>query len=194
MSTHSAFRATNVFVARVLGLALVSTAALAHPGHELPGNMLMEGLTHPLTGVDHLLAMFAVGLWSALAHENIRTAIWTPVSFLCLLLIGALLGMAGLSLPAIEPIIMASLMVLGLLVASRISLPNWTGAALAGFFALFHGIAHGAELPVGGSAVLYIIGFMLATFALHLADAPDWRRHCSLWHCSFGRLKLLVIP
>jgi urease accessory protein len=130
--------------------------------------MLMEGLTHPLTGVDHLLAMFAVGLWSALTHENIRAAIWTPVSFLCLLLVGALLGMAGLSLPAIEPIIMASLLVLGLLVASRVSLPNWASAALVGFFALFHGIAHGAELPMGGSAAAFIVGFMLTTFALHI--------------------------
>lgn len=168
MSTRSSFRSVCRFTTRALGLALVSTTVLAHPGHEIPGNMFLSGLSHPFTGIDHLFAIFAVGLWSALTHDNLRSAIWTPVSFLALLLIGALLGMAGVHLPAIEPIIMASLLVLGLLVASRISLPNWAGASLVGFFALFHGIAHGSELPVGGSATAFILGFMLSTFTLHV--------------------------
>lgn len=93
---------------------------------------------------------------------------WTPASFLCLLLVGALAGVAGLHLPAVEPIIMASLLVLGLLVASRATLPNWAGSALVGFFALFHGMAHGAELPHAASPAYFIAGFMLATLALHL--------------------------
>ncbi|HEY9278809.1 MAG TPA: HupE/UreJ family protein [Eoetvoesiella sp.] len=164
----SSFKSVGVFMAYALGLSLVSTAALAHPGHEVADNLFLSGLAHPLTGVDHLLAMLAVGLWSALTHDNVRAAVWTPISFLCLLLIGALMGMAGIALPAIEPIIMASLLVLGLLVASRVSLPNWAGAALVGFFALFHGMAHGSELPLGGSAAAFIAGFMLSTFALHL--------------------------
>lgn len=169
MSIHSFFRSVCLFTTRALGLVLVSTAVLAHPGHEIPGNMFLSGLSHPLTGIDHLFAMFAVGLWSALTHNSLRSAIWTSISFLALLLTGALLGMAGVHLPAIEPMIMASLLILGLLVATRITLPNWAGALLVGFFAVFHGIAHGSELPVGGSATAFILGFMLTTFALHVS-------------------------
>ena len=166
--TKFSSQSVSVFVVRALGLTLVSGAALAHPGHEIPGNMFLSGLSHPLTGIDHLFAMLAVGLWSALTHDNIRSALWTPVSFLSLLLVGALLGMAGVTLPAIEPIIMASLLVLGLLVASRAALPTWASTALVGFFALFHGMAHGSELPIGGSAAAFIAGFMLTTFTLHV--------------------------
>lgn len=170
MSTSTPLRTLSARAAAIIGLALISTTALAHPGHdhEIAGNMFTAGLLHPLTGFDHLLAMLAVGMWAALTHNNIRQAIWTPVSFLALLLIGALAGVAGISLPAVEPMIMASLFVLGLLLASRISLPNWAGAALVGFFAIFHGLAHGAELPVGASATVFIAGFMLSTLALHV--------------------------
>ncbi|MBP6020060.1 MAG: HupE/UreJ family protein [Burkholderiaceae bacterium] len=169
MSTPSIFRSITVFLARASGLALLSGAALAHPGHEVSSNMLLSGLTHPLTGMDHLFAMLAVGLWAALTHKSVSSALWTPVSFLCLLLVGALLGLAGFTLPAMEPMIMGSLLVLGLLVASRLALPNWAGAALVGFFALFHGMAHGAELPLGGSAAAFIAGFMATTLALHVS-------------------------
>lgn len=168
MSIHSFFRSVNVFAARASALAVISTAALAHPGHGSPGTALFAGLSHPMTGLDHLYAMLAVGLWSALAHTTIRTALWTPISFLCLLLTGSLLGSTGVFLPFIEPMIMASLLVLGLLVASRASLPSWAGMALIGFFALFHGLAHGSELPVGSNAAAFIAGFMMSTFALHV--------------------------
>lgn len=170
MSISTPLRTISARAAGAIGLALISTTALAHPGHgqEVAGNMFVAGLLHPLTGFDHLLAMLAVGMWAALTHNNIRQAIWTPLSFLALLLAGALAGIAGISLPAVEPMIMASLFVLGLLLASRISLPNWAGVALVGFFAVFHGLAHGAELPVGVSATVFIIGFMLSTLALHI--------------------------
>lgn len=168
MPIHAYVRSICRFIIRALGLAAISGAALAHPGHEVSGNMFLSGLIHPLTGFDHLLAMLAVGLWAALTHSSFRQAIQTPISFLCLLLIGALAGMSGFSLPAIEPVIMASLFVLGLLVITRFSMPTWAAAILVGFFALFHGMAHGAELPAQGSAAAFIAGFMLTTFALHL--------------------------
>lgn len=168
MSIKTLIRKSGLLIAHASVLALVSGAALAHPGHEVSANMFVSGLIHPLTGLDHLLAMLAVGLWSALSHQTVRQALWTPVSFLCLLLVGALAGIAGLNLPAVEPIIMASLLVLGLLVASRVTLPNWAGSALVGFFALFHGMAHGAELPHAANPAYFVAGFMLATLALLL--------------------------
>ncbi len=160
----------------VCGILLSGTCApaLAHPGHELQSmaaggaDMFFAGLLHPLTGFDHMLAMLAVGLWAALTHKGFRQALWTPASFLALLLVGALLGIAGLRLPAVEPVIMASLLVMGLLVASRASMPRWAASVLVGFFALFHGLAHGAELPEGQAAFAFIAGFMLTTLGLHL--------------------------
>lgn len=148
---------------------LLASAAWAHPGHEHVGNLFVAGLTHPLTGFDHLLAMLAVGLWSALSHQSVRQAIYTPASFLALLFLGAVAGMAGVRLPGVEPMILASLLVLGLLVASSRSVPQWASMALVGFFAIFHGLAHGAELPHGDAAWTFVIGFMLSTLALHVA-------------------------
>lgn len=143
-------------------------AAMAHPGHETGHPLFLEGLLHPLTGFDHLLAMLAVGLWSALTHQTLRQAAFTPAAFLALLLAGAVLGISGLRLPAVEPMIIASLLVLGLLVAARKTVPQWAGSAIAGFFALFHGLAHGAELPAQGNALLFVAGFMLSTLVLHV--------------------------
>lgn len=151
---------------------MLASAAGAHPGHiehELGLNTFASGLAHPLTGIDHLLAMLAVGLWSALAHHTVRQAILTPMSFLALLFVGATLGLGGFHLPAVEPMIIASLFVLGLLVATPRQLPRWAGPAIVGFFALFHGLAHGSELPSSGSAMAFVAGFMLSTFGLHAA-------------------------
>lgn len=169
MSTRPHPPSRYIGAAGAAGLALMSCAAVAHPGHEhaISGHIFQAGLLHPLTGLDHLLAMVAVGIWAALSHTNIRQAIWTPVTFLCLLLAGALMGMAGLSLPGVEPIIVASLLVLGLLLASRATLSGPASALLVGFFALFHGMAHGSELPAGAGAAAFIAGFMLSTLALH---------------------------
>ncbi|AOB33800.1 urease accessory protein UreJ [Bordetella sp. H567] len=124
----------------------------------------MAGLLHPLTGVDHLCAMIAVGMWSALTARRAWVA---PLSFATVLLLGALFGLARVSLPAVEPMIAASLLVLGLLLAARARLPEWSGAAIAGVFAFFHGHAHGYELPETANAGAYIAGFMAATIGLH---------------------------
>lgn len=162
-------RSNALLVTSLLALSLLSATAYAHPGHDVSSNMFFSGLIHPLTGFDHLFAMLAVGFWSALTHTTVKRALYTPVSFICLLLIGALLGVNGITLPNVEPIIMASLLILGLLVATRIALPTWAGVALVGFFALFHGIAHGFELAPGGNAGVFIAGLMLTTFVLHVA-------------------------
>lgn len=158
----------SIFAAGLTGLSLTG-AAWAHPGHgEHTPNLLVAGLTHPLTGFDHLFAMLAVGLWSALSHQTLRQAITTLASFLALLLLGALAGMAGMQLPANEPMILVSLLVLGLLVASRRATTQWASMALVGFFAIFHGLAHGVELPDGDGAWSYVVGFMFTTLGLHL--------------------------
>jgi urease accessory protein len=162
---------TAALLAATPVLMLWADVALAHPGHlvhEPSGAMLLLGLQHPLTGMDHLLAMLAVGIWSALTHHTLRQAIWVPLGFFTALLIGAMLGVAGMRLPGIEPAIMASLLVTGLLVANRTAMRGWISVSLVGFFALFHGIAHGVALHGGIGVMAYMIGFMAASLALHL--------------------------
>jgi urease accessory protein len=149
-------------------LAAVSTLAVAHTGsdgamHHDTGDALAAGFTHPFTGLDHLAAMLALGLWSALSTRRVWLA---PLAFAGTLLAGALLGFAGISLWAVEPMIAASLLVLGLLVSTRATLPLMAGVGLAAAFALFHGIAHGQELsgPLGAWA---LAGMVVATMLLH---------------------------
>ncbi len=155
--------------AAVLAL-LAAPVVYAHPGHEplaATGGMAVSfaaGLLHPPTGLDHLAAMIVLGIWSAMTTRRVWLA---PLTFALVLLAGAMLGLAGVQLPAIEPMIAASLLVLGLLTAMRARLPEAAGAVIAGVFALFHGAAHGGELPLGASVVPYVAGFMLATVALH---------------------------
>lgn len=156
--------------ARLLGLAclLAPVLALAHTGADAGGHhgmSLMDGLLHPLSGLDHLAAMLAVGMWSSLAARRLWAA---PLAFMAMLLVGALLALAGLQLPAVEPAIASSLLVLGLLVSTRAQLPVTLAAALVGAFALFHGLAHGAELPAGAAAWPVLAGMVLATGGLHL--------------------------
>jgi len=151
------------------GLALLaaSGAAMAHPGH--PGHdaasSFVAGFVHPLTGADHLCAMIVVGLWSALTSRRVWLA---PIAFVAMLAAGGLLGMSHwFALPGVEPMIAVSLLVLGLMLATRAKLPGWAGAAVVGAFAIFHGFAHGAELPDEASAMHYMAGFLLATGMLH---------------------------
>jgi len=158
----------------ILPLALgFSGLAMAHPGgHGLPG--LLGGLAHPLTGLDHLAAMLAVGLW---AGSGGRARTWSPVAaFLVFMACGALSGMNGIHVPGVEAGIAASVLVMGLLVATLVRLPASVSFALVGGFALFHGAAHGAEAPAAASPLLYGLGMLVATAALQL---------CSIW---LGRL------
>lgn len=160
--TRSLLRAGTL----LLGAATLPLAASAHVGADAAAHHgLVAGLLHPLTGTDHLLAMLSVGAWSALAtpRGDHAALLRAPAVFATLLLAGALLGAAGVTLPAVEPMIAASLLVLGLLVALRRALPPAAGALLVGGFALFHGAAHGAEL--GGAAAL--AGMVVTTALLH---------------------------
>ena len=145
-------------------LTLLGTGslALAHVGADQGDHHgLLAGFLHPVTGLDHLAAMVAVGLWSATTTRRFWLA---PLAFALTLLVGALLAQGGLSLPAIEPMIAASMLVVGLLLAARVRLPEAAGAVLVGAFALFHGAAHGQELS-GGTA---LAGMVLGTALLHM--------------------------
>lgn len=148
-----------------LALLLSPALALAHPGHGSSG--LMAGLAHPLFGLDHLLAMLAVGLWAAQQSGAARWAL--PATFVGTLLLGGLLGFAGLQIPLMETGIAASVLAFGLLVAVAIRLPMAIALGLTAVFALTHGIAHGLELPVQTSPWGYALGFVAATAALHAA-------------------------
>jgi urease accessory protein len=153
----------------VLALALIAAAATASgaSAHTFgaQGAGFAQGFAHPFGGVDHLLAMVAVGLWAA---QRGGRALWAvPASFVAMMALGGVAGALGLTLPLVELAIAASLIALGLAVAFAIRLPVALSALLVGLFALFHGHAHGSELPETASALAYGIGFIAATASLH---------------------------
>ena len=153
-------RRTLVFMA--LAGALVSPV-LAHTGVGQV-NSLASGIAHPLSGIDHILAMMAVGLWAVLAGGR---SIWIwPMMFVTTMLAGFAAAAMGLQIPLVEPVIWSSIIVLGLLVALAVRVPIWLGAAIVGLFAFFHGHAHGTEVA-SASLIPYAGGFALATAALH---------------------------
>jgi urease accessory protein len=145
-------------------LTLLATPALAHTGAGAVHGFT-AGLAHPLFGLDHLLAMVAVGLWAGLSGG--RAVMAYPLAFVAVMIAGAIAGMVMGSLPGMEWGIAFSVVALGAAVAMRLPVSLAAGAALCGGFALFHGWAHGAELPAGASAASYIAGFALATAGLH---------------------------
>jgi urease accessory protein len=155
--------------APLLLIAALPLAAAAHTGADAGlHHGLGAGFLHPLSGPDHLAAMVAVGLWSALtARRAWPDLLWAPLGFALMLLAGSLLGLAGVQLPAVEPMIAASLLVLGLLVLTRRRLPAVAAAALVGVFAVFHGVAHGQELAGESGAALTLGGMLAATVLLH---------------------------
>ena len=156
--------ARTTLVAFILSLFSTSDVALAHTGLEHAVSFA-SGLAHPWTGLDHMLAMVAVGLWAGLVGGR---AIWAwPAAFVGVMLAGGALGMAGLSVPMVESGILGSVIILGLLVLAAARLPVALGAVLVAGFALLHGHAHGAELPNGAAVATYAAGFALATALLH---------------------------
>jgi urease accessory protein len=147
-----------------LALALAPAAAL---GHEEAGQAagFLAGLAHPVSGLDHVLAMVAVGLWGAVLGAP---AIWVlPVAFPLVMAAGGLLGLLGVPLPGVEVGIAISALILGAMVLFEVRPPPAVAAVVVAFFAIFHGHAHGAELPAGTSALLYSLGFVVATGLLH---------------------------
>jgi urease accessory protein len=124
------------------------------------------GFTHPLTGFDHLLAMVSVGLWGAVLGRPLIYSL--PIVFPGVMVLGALLGMLAIPVPAIELGIALSVVVLGACIALPIRAPVWIAALIVGTFAVFHGYAHGAELPSAADPIGYSVGFVLATGLLHV--------------------------
>jgi urease accessory protein len=150
--------------AAALATLLVPGTAVAHVGAGSTA-FFMAGFGHPYSGLDHIAVMIAVGLWAALKGGR---ALWLwPCAFVGVMLIGGLLGMTQVPVPFVEPAILASVVVFGLLVVLAIDLPVWLGAAIAGLFAVFHGHAHGSEVAETVGGIEYMAGFGLATASLH---------------------------
>ncbi|SFE10955.1 HupE/UreJ family protein [Roseivivax sediminis] len=147
-----------------LALSAVPSVALAHTGvGDTHG--FMHGFSHPIGGLDHVLAMVAVGMFAAYVGGR---ALWlVPATFVLMMAVGGALGIAGAPVPFVELGIVASVIVLGLAVALQWHVPTAAAMALVGFFAIFHGHAHGAEIPAGVSGLEYALGFMFATAVLH---------------------------
>ncbi|OXY82323.1 HupE/UreJ family protein [Oceanimonas doudoroffii] len=148
--------------ALIILAALAPVTAFAHPGHESSG--FAAGFFHPWLGWDHLLAMVAVGM---LAMAGKRALAWRlPLAFVAAMVAGAGLGVAGIGLPGVEPMILASLVVLGAGLALRVPLQS-LAPVICALFGLFHGNAHGLEAPVEGAVATFMAGFVLATAMLH---------------------------
>jgi len=180
-------RATHPSREALLALLLVLAAAPVW-AHEQSGQAagFLTGLKHPVSGLDHVLAMISVGLWGA---QLGNPAVWLlPVVFPVVMAFGGFLGLVGVPLPGTEVGIALSAVLLGLMVAFEARPPLWVAAGLVGFFGVFHGYAHGTELPAGENALLYSVGFVIATGCLHgvgigLGGAYRW---------SVGRFALRV--
>ena len=145
-------------------LLAAAVPAYAHVGVSITSSFT-AGFMHPLSGLDHMTVMIAVGLWAAL---NGGKAIWAwPAAFVGVMLVGGALGMLHMPVPFVEPGILASVVALGLLVALAVDLPVSAGVAIIGLFALFHGHAHGTEVPENAGGLEYMAGFAAATAMLH---------------------------
>ena len=140
--------------------------ALAHTG---VGNTsgFVDGIGHPISGLDHVLAMLMVGVF---AWQLGGRALWlVPLTFVCVMAVGGMLGVAGIGVPFVEIGIALSVVVLGAIVAFNVKAPIAAAMGVVGLFAMFHGHAHGAEIPDDAGGVAYAAGFMIATAILHLA-------------------------
>jgi urease accessory protein len=149
----------------ILATALLApTSVLAHNPAGIAGGFA-SGFLHPLTGIDHILAMVAVGIWGA---QLGAPAIWAlPVAFPLVMSVGGSLGVRGVFLPGVEIGIAASALLLGFMIFRAARPPLYAAALLVGFFAIFHGYAHGTELPNAANPLAYGVGFVLATGLLH---------------------------
>jgi urease accessory protein len=148
-----------------MSMALMPTIALAHTG--AGGTIgLSQGFMHPLTGIDHVLAMMMVGVF---AWQLGGRALWlVPITLVLVMAIGGMLGIASIGVPFVEAGVALSVIVLGAIVAFRIKAPVAIAMAVVGLFAVFHGHAHGSEMPENAAGMAYGLGFMIATASLHL--------------------------
>lgn len=158
--------AARVFALLAAAGALLPPIAHAHTGGGEAGGF-MHGLAHPASGPDHVCAMLAVGLWAAQMGGR---AVWAvPLTFVGVMSLGGVLPMLNVGLPFVEQGIVLSVLMLGVLIAASIRLPLRLGGGMVALFALWHGHAHGTEMPEPASAIAYALGFMLATASLHVA-------------------------
>lgn len=161
----------------LLALLVASGPAAAHTEAGVAGGLL-SGFLHPLTGLDHLVAMIAVGLWGA---QLGKPGIWVlPITFPAVMAIGGVLGVIGVTLPQAELVIALSAVVLGFAVAMALRVPFVAAAVVVGVFAIFHGYAHGRELPAAANPLAYGVGFVVATGMLHatgilIGTLTNWR-------------------
>lgn len=159
-------RAPVILVLTAATIASMAAPAAAHTGAGILG-AFSSGFTHPVFGIDHLLAMLAVGMWGAQLGGR---AIWVlPVAFPMVMALGGSLGVLGIPVPAVEYGIAGSVIVLGAAVALAARPPVWAGATIVGALALFHGHAHGTELPVSADPLAYGLGFVIGTGMIHAA-------------------------
>ena len=158
--------AARTLLVAVGATALLATPAIAHDGTGFGGGF-MAGVLHPVSGLDHLLAMVAVGLWGAFLGRPLLYVL--PMIFPGMMVVGGAAGIAGLALPPIELGIALSVLVLGTMILFAVRAPVLVACAVVAVFALFHGFAHGRELPAAADPVGYSAGFVLCTGALHLA-------------------------
>lgn len=155
----------NRFLTATITASILATPAFAHlpPGEY---GSFLAGLTHPIYGLDHVLAMVAVGLWAA--QLGGRAVVWLPTAFVGTMIAGFALALAGMPLPFVEPAILASIVVLGAVVALALKPGRTSAVAIVAVFAIFHGHAHGGELG-GAKAIQFGLGFAAATALLHAA-------------------------
>jgi urease accessory protein len=147
-------------------LLLLPTTAFAHVGAGTTSRFA-HGFNHPIAGLDHLLAMVAVGLWAAQIGGR---AVWAvPATFVLVMGMGGILGMSHVGLPLVEQGILGSVLILGVLIAAAVRLPLMASVAIVALFALCHGHAHGTEMPDSISGLSYGLGFILATSLLHFS-------------------------
>ncbi len=145
--------------------ALPPQLALAHTGEDIGG--FASGFLHPISGLDHVVAMVAVGLWGGILGAP---ALWRlPILFPLMMAVAGAAGVANIPLPGVEVGIALSGVVLGLMVFLAVRAPEWVALALVGVFAVFHGHAHGVELPTSANPLTYAVGFVVATGLLHLS-------------------------
>jgi urease accessory protein len=152
--------------AAVAAGSLLSSPAFAHMGTGLPGGFL-SGFLHPFSGIDHLLAMVSVGLWGAFLGRPLIYVL--PVVFPAMMVVGAIMGMFSVPMPPVELGIALSVLVLGGCIALSVKAPVWAASMIVAMFAVFHGYAHGKELPSAADPVSYSAGFVLATGLLHIS-------------------------
>ncbi len=182
MHAPTSSRLSRLLLAAAMALPLAAAAHTGVDGHAHPG--FITGFMHPLTGLDHLAVMVAVGLWSALAARRAGPELlWGPLGFAAMLMLGAVVGLLGVHIPAVEPMIAASLLVTGLLVITRWRISGMAAALLVGVFAVFHGLAHGYELAGDADAAMTLAGMLTATVLLHATGlALGWAlRRANVW-------------